>query len=317
MKKYILSAILLSGLTLAGCSGEDVASSTAGKINQDDFYEEMKENYGSAVLQQMLLEDVLNEKYGDVVTDERLDETYNQEVERFGGEEALEYALQSQGISAEDYKANIRLNLLVEEAVKENADFSKEEIQAAYDEYQPTVTAAHILVEEEEKAVDLISQINEGADFAELAKEHSTDTGSAEQGGELTFGPGEMVPEFETAAYSLDEGEVAQEPVKSEYGYHIVKTIEKSEKGSLEDESENIESLLLEEKLADDAYVQSVLSKIVQDANIQIMDDDLSDAMQAFMPAPEVEETEGMEDSAQEAPEDSETTDTADGEDSE
>ncbi len=292
MKKALAGVILLSGLALSGCTDQTVASSTAGKISEDAFYNKMKETVGNQVLQQMLLQDVLEKHAGDSVTDKLVEDTLEEEIERFGGKEALEYALVSQGMTLDQYKENIRLNLLVEDAVKKDATFTDEEINAAYEAYQPTVTAAHILVSEEEVATDLIERVNNGEDFGELAMEFSEDDGSAQQGGEVSFSTGEMVPEFEEAALALDEGELTQEPVQSSYGFHIIKMIDKPEKGTLEEEKETIETMLIEQKLSDGEYVQSVLSNIVKDANIQINDDDLKNAMDAYLPLPEAEETD-------------------------
>ena len=85
------------------------------------------------------------------------------------------------------------------------------------------VAARHILVADEAKAKELRAKIVGGGDFAALAKENSTDTGSKEQGGLLGyFGKGQMVPEFETAVFKLQEGEVS-EPVKTNFGWHIIK----------------------------------------------------------------------------------------------
>ncbi|QCU90667.1 peptidylprolyl isomerase [Thiomicrorhabdus sediminis] len=82
-------------------------------------------------------------------------------------------------------------------------------------------TARHILVDSEEKCNDLKTQIENGADFAELAKQHSTcPSGSA--GGDLgQFGPGMMVPEFDKVVFSADVGTV-QGPVKTMFGYHLL-----------------------------------------------------------------------------------------------
>ncbi len=85
------------------------------------------------------------------------------------------------------------------------------------------VSARHILVGSEEKAKELRAKIVAGADFAQLAKENSTDPGSKDQGGLLGyFGKGQMVPEFEAAAFKLQKGEVS-EPVKTNFGWHIIK----------------------------------------------------------------------------------------------
>ncbi|MFN3168650.1 MAG: peptidylprolyl isomerase [Phycisphaeraceae bacterium] len=86
----------------------------------------------------------------------------------------------------------------------------------------PTAVASHILVPTEEQALDLKKQIGEGADFAELAKAHS-DCPSGKSGGSLgQFSQGQMVPEFDAVIFSdLPLGEVS-EPVKTQFGYHLI-----------------------------------------------------------------------------------------------
>ncbi len=104
-----------------------------------------------------------------------------------------------------------------------------EALKAAYDEKYakaPDTTeysAAHILVADEAKAKELKTQIDGGADFAELAKANSTDTGSAVNGGDLGwFGPGMMVKPFEDAVVTLKPGQVS-DPIKTDFGWHIIK----------------------------------------------------------------------------------------------
>jgi len=83
--------------------------------------------------------------------------------------------------------------------------------------------ARHILVDSEQKAKDLRAKIVAGADFQQVAKENSSDTGSKEQGGFLGyFGMGQMVPEFEAAVAKMQKGEVS-EPVKTNFGWHLIK----------------------------------------------------------------------------------------------
>jgi peptidyl-prolyl cis-trans isomerase C len=92
------------------------------------------------------------------------------------------------------------------------------------------IEARHILVETEEKAKELHAKIVAGADFAQLAKENSTDTGSKDQGGVLGyFGHGQMVPEFEAAAFKLEKGQVS-EPVHTNFGWHIIKVDDRRKK---------------------------------------------------------------------------------------
>lgn len=85
------------------------------------------------------------------------------------------------------------------------------------------VEASHILVETEEQAQALADQVRDGEDFAKLAAEHSKDPGSKANGGKLGyFGKGQMVKEFDEAAFSLEKGEVSK-PVKSQFGWHVIK----------------------------------------------------------------------------------------------
>lgn len=107
-------------------------------------------------------------------------------------------------------------------------------IKARYDElaakYKPQdeVRARHILVKTEDEASDLIKQIKGGADFAKLASEKSEDKASAKQGGDLGYFPHDaMVKPFADAAFDAKPGEVIDKPVKSEFGYHVIKVEDK------------------------------------------------------------------------------------------
>lgn len=105
------------------------------------------------------------------------------------------------------------------------------ELQAAYEEQYKTdgtkeYHARHILVDEEAKAKKLIKQLKEGADFAELAREHSTGP-TGEKGGDLGwFTADQMVPPFAEAIKALDKGEVGAEPVKTRFGWHVIKLLD-------------------------------------------------------------------------------------------
>ena len=123
------------------------------------------------------------------------------------------------GLSEKDYLTLFDTQLLktkVQEAI--TADVPRTAKQ---------VWARHILVADEAAAMTIIEKIKNGEDFAALAQEFSTDTGSAVNGGDLGwFGTGAMVPEFETAAFALENtGDYTTTPVKSQFGYHIIQLI--------------------------------------------------------------------------------------------
>jgi parvulin-like peptidyl-prolyl isomerase len=99
------------------------------------------------------------------------------------------------------------------------------------------VHARHILVETEDEAKKVLERIQAGEDFAAVAKELSTDTGSKEEGGDLGWFPrGMMVTEFEDAAFALEAGQTS-EPVKSSFGYHIINVIERDPNRALDEAS--------------------------------------------------------------------------------
>lgn len=108
-----------------------------------------------------------------------------------------------------------------------------ERVKTEYEQYtqnfepQDQVKASHILVEEEAKAKEIIKKLNAGDDFAELAKENSID-GTAQNGGDLGFFTKEdMVPEFADAAFALEVGKHSKTPVKTQFGFHVIKLAEK------------------------------------------------------------------------------------------
>jgi peptidyl-prolyl cis-trans isomerase D len=121
------------------------------------------------------------------------------------------------GLNVEDIKAFLRGFILREKLTKVmTSDMKPEEEQ---------VWARHILVKDEATAKQVKERLDKGEDFAKIAKELSEDTGSKESGGDLGwFGTGKMVAEFETAAFKLKVGETSN-PVKSQYGYHIIQAL--------------------------------------------------------------------------------------------
>ena len=87
------------------------------------------------------------------------------------------------------------------------------------------IKCSHILVQKQSEAISILDRIKKGEKFGKLAKELSSDTGSAKRDGNLGFfGRGKMVKEFETAAFNLQVGQIS-EPIKTQYGYHIIKRL--------------------------------------------------------------------------------------------
>lgn len=305
MKKMLMGTMVCSGILLASCSDNpEVASTEAGRIRQEEFYERLKSEVnpqtgaplGESVLQQMLIEDILEDAYGDQVDDEMVDQEINLLVEEMG-QEQFDMMLEQQGWTEEDARDVIRPNLYIREAVRERVEITEEDLQEAYENTPAEGTrVAHILVDDPEFAQELIEQLNDGADFTELAHEHSIDETSLETDGEMDLNPGEMVPEFEAAAMELEEGEITQEPVPTQFGFHIIEMREEGEVAqSFEEMRDELEEQILDDYLATDPQLMNeIMYELVQDANVQIADEDLQGAMEQFMTPPE-EQVDPME----------------------
>lgn len=315
MKKILLATLASSAFILTACStSEEIASTEAGRIREDDLYEAMKNEQlqsgmtvGETVLQRLLIEDIFNHLHGDKVTDEDVDAEFEISAEAYGGAEAYTEILAAQGMDVDFIKENIRLTLLIREAVKENIEITEADLEEIYEEMKPDATVQHILVSEddEELAKEIIAELEDGADFAALVEEHTTDPGSMETEGKYSFNEGEMVPEFEEASFALAEGETTSEPVKSAHGFHVIRRLE-LDYGSMEEQRDELEMALLESYIQDQEFMAGLISEMAIKANVQITDDELKGAMAAYT-APAEEETDDMDEAeVEETEEDSE-----------
>ena len=152
-----------------------------------------------------------------------LREMFMQEAEKQGLARSADYKAQM-----ELARQSILIRELFNDYTKKNpvtdaevkAEYEKFKAQSAGTEYR----ARHILVEKEDEAKALIAQIKGGANFEELAKKNSKDPGSGANGGDLDFAAANAyVPEFSQAMAKLKKGEMTQEPVKTQFGYHIIR----------------------------------------------------------------------------------------------
>jgi peptidyl-prolyl cis-trans isomerase C len=152
-----------------------------------------------------------------------MDEIFAQEAEKRGLASTADYKVQM-----EQARQSVLTQALRQDFAKKNP-VTDEEIQAEYNKFKAQSAgteyrARHILVEKEDDAKALIAQIKGGASFEDLAKKNSKDPGSGANGGDLDFAaPGSYVPEFSQAMVKLKKGEMTQEPVKTQFGYHIIK----------------------------------------------------------------------------------------------
>lgn len=174
----------------------------------------------------MLVYDSLPDQYKSLGADQLYEGILDQLVQQTILEQKFGADTRRVTLAIENDRRLMKAGAVIDEVAQ--AASTEEEIAKAYaaqygnfeggDEYD----ASHILVETEEAAKDLITKLQEGADFATLAKEHSTGP-SGPNGGSLGwFGKGMMVPEFEAAVTTLEKGAFSAEPVKTQFGWHVI-----------------------------------------------------------------------------------------------
>ena len=319
MKKIMcLSTLLVISLLACGCgkeievkNGSKVAISTkGGKITATEYYDKIKSE-NISVLVDMIDHNLFDKKYKDKKSEE--DEQVKEQIDNikayYGNDPDTykQFLLQYFGIETEEeleekLRLEFKRNLAVDEYLIKN--IKDNEIEKYYkDEVYGKVKASHILIPVEikdgatddeikaseevakEEAEKIIKKLKDGKKFKDLAKKYSKDTGTAANGGDLGyFNLDEMVAEFSNAVKDLKVDEYTKEPVKSQYGYHIILKTGEKEKEPLKDLEDEIKEKLKDRKLNEDVtlYYQTLVD-VRKENNIKWNDDVLKKAYEEYV----------------------------------
>lgn len=297
-KKFVAGAVtLLSVVTLAACakggSDKDIVTMKGDTITVGDFYDEIKHNQGAQqYLFQMTINKVFEKEYGSKVSDKDVEKKVDEQKKQLG--EAFKSYLTQQGLTEETNKQQIRSNLLLEYAVDQaiSKELTDEAYKKAFESYTPEITANVIKLDSEEKANEVLASVKaEGADFAQIAKENSTDASTKEKGGEIKFDSGTTtVPtRVKEAASKLDVNgisDVVIDPAsqKSAGAYYIVKVTKKEEKGSdWKKYEKRLKEILTAERKNDANFIRSIIAKAMSNANIKVKDDAFKATFNQYM----------------------------------
>ena len=297
-KKFVAGAVtLLSVVTLAACakggSDKDIVTMKGDTITVGDFYDEIKNNQGAQqYLFQMTINKVFEKEYGSKVSDKDVEKKVDEQKKQLG--EAFNSYLTQQGLTEETNKQQIRSNLLLEYAVDQaiSKELTDEAYKKAFESYTPEITANVIKLDSEEKANEVLASVKaEGADFAQIAKENSTDASTKEKGGEIKFDSGTTtVPtRVKEAASKLDVNgisDVVIDPAsqKSAGAYYIVKVTKKEEKGSdWKKYEKRLKEILTAERKNDANFIRSIIAKAMTNANIKVKDDAFKATFNQYM----------------------------------
>ena len=308
-KKFMIITCCFLMLVLTACGnpklkdGKEVIASIDGKeFSVDDLYNDLKKNYGENALLTMI-DTYIAEK--EIETTKEIEDYVNEVVEYWvsysesTGADSLEDFLsgymQIYGISTEEefydfVMSDYKLSLAVEQQIRDM--ITEDEIKDYYDEsYTEKITVRHILIEAAEndtngekakkQAEDLIKELNKvdkdelEDKFSELAEEYSDDSSYSDGGLIEDFMASGVVEEFWDASKDLKIGEYTTEPVKTDYGYHIIYKVSEKEKETLEDATEEIKETLTANNMQSGIYVNQAKAELRKKYNLKIYDKDI------------------------------------------
>jgi foldase protein PrsA len=304
MSKLIRTAAALAtavvGVTFTGCSGSsssggDIATVNDQHIAKADFDRRLESSPTAKQVLTQLVQQALIDQYG---KDQKIDiskadiEKKEADIKSKYPPGQFESILKQQGLTEDDVQSILRQQLIIERAVGPMVHVSDTDVKAYFDKNHATldkpaqVRARHILVADQKTADTVEGKLKSGGNFADLAKQYSTDPSTKDKGGELGFfGVGQMVKPFSDAAFSLPVGATSA-PVKSPCGYHIINVEEKkpATKATLASAKPQITETLRQQQQQQQipVFLQSLRAK----ANIQVYDDRYKDAFPPPLPTP-------------------------------
>ena len=314
MKKILI--FCLCALLLTGCgdvkleNGENaiVSFNNGDGITAQDLYDELKEMYGVNHLVNLIDAKLLDLEYEETTEELEYVQQIVDSVKSESGDEFIDYIEYYYGVNSEeafeDYiRLNYRRSLWIEDYAKEIV--ADKQIEDYYnDVYVGDMEVSHILItsdatsdmtddekkaaetEAYNKAKEIIEKLNNGEDFATLAKENSDDSGTASDGGVVgTVNYGMNYDEdFVDAAAALEEGKYSSTPVKTQFGYHIIYKTKQNEKESLEDSSDTIRDIIAEESLNNNTLLYSeALEALREKYEMNIVDSDLNSGYEEYL----------------------------------
>lgn len=311
MKKtlsIILSATLVVGL-LAGCTGNNSKGDLGGKevisvngvaltskyvderINQVFQQNQLEKDdptadyYKSQIISSLVDTELIVQeaKKKDIKVTKKDVDAFKKELiqKRYGSEENFKKYLKEYNVT------DALLNRMLEEKIYYDklTEKMKKDVKVDAEKYYnenteqfnvgDQVKASHILVKEEDKAKEIIKKLGANEDFAKLAKENSIDDGTKDKGGELGYFTADtMVKEFSDAAFALNAGEYSKEPVKTQYGYHIIKVEDKkaAHQQTFDEVKDELTDNLRNQEVQ--GKFDALITKLRKDAKIEYKSDD-------------------------------------------
>lgn len=256
----VLLVVALFKSPFAKSSNEAVATVDGVEITKDMLYNELLKTGGEAALNNLINQTMVDEAAKQqkvTVSQADIDERVKEMVEQYGSQENLDQALQQYGMTMDNLKENLMVNLKVTKLI--NPEVTDKEVSDTFEQYKEQfntpeqVRTSEILVKTEDEAKAIIKELEGGKDFAELAKEKSLDTATKENGGDTDFyAKGQKEEAISNAAFKLAKDEVSA-PVKTEEGYVVIKLTDRKEAhtATLDEKKDEIKRTLIGQKVSE------------------------------------------------------------------
>lgn len=275
----IVGAVIVAAIIwVVYTNSAHVAIVNGERISRRELVTRLEDAYGEDMVDEMINEVLLRQaakEAGVSVTAEEVDKEVEQLKEQIGS--SYDMVISQYGWTDQQVRELLEMNLLVYKISTKDITIEDDALMAFFEENKSDydepeqVIASHILVATEEEAKEIRQQLDEGADFAELAKEKSLDVATAVAGGDVGwFARGRMTEEFEKTAFQLMPGQISQ-PVKTEFGYHIIKVTDRkaAREAVFEDIKDDIEKSL---KMQQSKTAQQLASELKLDSDITVTD---------------------------------------------
>ncbi|NTQ91040.1 peptidylprolyl isomerase [Enterococcus faecium] len=291
-KRFLALAIVLGTGLLSGCTnaGEKTAVSyKGGTISEQEVMDSLKKMQGAdSAVQQLIVYQVFEDKYGDDVSTKEIDSQYDQTKKQLG--DSFDSQLKSAGYTEQTFKDSIKQSLAFQEGLKKHIKLTDEDLKTAWESFHPEVEAQIIQVASEDDAKDVKKSADKGDDFSKLAKDKSTDTTTKEDGGKVKFdSTTTTVPtEVKEAAFKLKDGQVSDVITStntSTYAteYYVVKMVKNQNKGNDMDKyKKELKEIATDTKLSDSTFQNKMIGEVLKDANVKIKDKDFENVLSTF-----------------------------------
>ena len=286
----VLVAVAVAvGLAAWGIGPKSIVTTDAGNVSQAEYYKNLKKSpAGQQELANMIIQKVLDDKYGDKVSKKSIENQFKDAKKQYGAQ--FSQTLSQNGMDEDSFRQSLEIQALEKQAVTANENYSTKQLRKAYNSYQPKTNVSVILTSSEDDAKKVIGELNKGGDFAKLAKEKSIDPNTKKNGGKMTAfdsTDANLEDDFKSAAFKLKKGEYTKTPVSSQssQGYFIIKKDSQASKKSFNALKPKMKSILVEQTMSDTDKVQAIVGNELGKADVNIKDSTLQNVLTTYTQA--------------------------------